>query len=127
MYSEVEMFPSLKPIDSMVLTSSVEDKSTLKSAVIEEEQEVSFCGSSNSSVFVASFLPSSFSDLLGVKLSEGTAAVIVVFFSDDSVLDGSVVFEIAVLRAATDVSKKHKTNYDQKLQIFHTPNKIFEI
>ena len=103
MYSEVEMFPSLKPIDSIVLTSSVEDKSTLKSAVIEEE--VLFFGSIDSSVLVASFLPSSFSDLLGVKLSEGTAAVIVVFFSDDSVLDGSVVFEMVVLRAATDVSK----------------------
>ena len=30
-YNEVEMFPSLKPIDSMVLTSSVEDNSTLNS------------------------------------------------------------------------------------------------
>ena len=52
MYNEVEMFPSLKLIDSMALTSSVEDNSVLKAVeellgcAIDADANVSFLSSS---------------------------------------------------------------------------------
>ena len=107
------MLPSLKPIDSMALTSSVEDNSVLKSVeellvcdIDADDTIVSFLSSSGTLGFVFCAF-SNFSGLHDFIFNEGTDSAANTLFSkdDDSVAAGdATVFEMPLFWDVTAVS-----------------------
>ena len=104
-YNEVEMFPSSKPIDSMVLTSSVEDNCKLK-LVGELLLDIDAIDFSSPLQFPSESI-SIFSTLHGTEFNEGTESSNVFFFTvDDAIAEGATVFAMGTLEAAIADSEK---------------------